>query len=138
MTTLIKLEMTLPVRADLRAQAEMLRFLVVSHLATKFATHRWMSIEDTVASSNYWSKSMQRDEDAVLQAILGNRALSIAKTIEVETGLTLSVSALASLFDSSLRWTSRLSLLATFTTAVTRIFLRPSSRDHTSDPLANQ
>lgn len=78
-------------------------FLVISHLATKFATGGWMSAENTVESSAYWSKAMQRDEDVVARVMLTSRALSIAKVIEAETGLTLSGSALASIFDSNLR-----------------------------------
>ncbi|GJH25863.1 hypothetical protein [Caballeronia novacaledonica] len=81
----------------------MLTFLVISHLATKFATGRWMSIESTVESSAYWSKSMQREGDVVSRIMLASRALSIAEAIEVETGLTLNGSALASIFDSNLR-----------------------------------
>ncbi|SAL55305.1 hypothetical protein AWB71_02978 [Caballeronia peredens] len=88
---------------DLRVQAEMLTFLVVSHLATKFATGSWMSIESTVESSIYWSKSMLRDEDVVRRVMLTSRSLSIAETIEEATGLTLNGSALASIFDSNLR-----------------------------------
>lgn len=102
-TTRLRLEMTLSVRADFRAQVEMMTFLVISHLATKFATGGWMSIENTVESSIYWSKSIQRDEDVVRRVKLASRALSIAETIEVETGLTLNSSALASIFDSNLR-----------------------------------
>ncbi|MCE4575651.1 hypothetical protein [Caballeronia sp. CLC5] len=81
----------------------MLTFLVISHLATKFATGGWMSTENTVESSVFWSKSMQRDEDVVARVMLTSRALSISKVIEAETGLTLSGSALASIFDSNLR-----------------------------------
>ncbi|GJH18114.1 hypothetical protein CBA19CS22_16250 [Caballeronia novacaledonica] len=102
-TTRLRLEMTLSVRADFRAQVEMMTFLVISHLATKFATGGWMSIENTVESSIYWSKSIQRDEDVVRRVKLASRALSIAEAIEVETGLTLNSSALASIFDSNLR-----------------------------------
>lgn len=96
-------EMPFSARADSRAQIEMLTFLVISHLATKFATGGWMSIENTVESSVYWSKSIQRDEDVVRRVMLTSRALSIAKTIEEKTGLTLNGSALASIFDSNLR-----------------------------------
>ncbi|MEZ2354945.1 hypothetical protein [Caballeronia sp. RCC_10] len=81
----------------------MLTFLVISHLATRFAAGRWMSTENTVESSAYWSKAIQRDEDVVARVMLTSRALSIAKCIEQETGLTLSGSALASIFDSNLR-----------------------------------
>src|SRR5689334_14607771 len=102
-TTPSNLEMPLSVRANLRAQAEMLTFLVISHLATKFATGGWMSTENTVESSAYWSKAIQRDEDVVARVMLTSRALSIAKVIEAETGLALSGSALASIFDSNLR-----------------------------------
>ncbi|SAK42725.1 hypothetical protein AWB77_00488 [Caballeronia fortuita] len=96
-------DMTFPVSGDLRAQTELLTFLVISHLATKFATGGWMSTENTVESSAYWSKAMQRDEDLVARVMLTSRALLIAKVIEAETGLTLSGSALASIFDSNLR-----------------------------------
>jgi len=102
-TTPGNFEMTLSARADWRVQAELLTFLVISHLATRFATGRWMSTENTVESSAYWSKAMQRDEDVVARVMLASRALSIAKVIEAETGLTLSGSALASIFDSNLR-----------------------------------
>ncbi|KAK46230.1 hypothetical protein BG58_13925 [Caballeronia jiangsuensis] len=102
-TTTLKFEMTLTVRADIREHAEMMTFLVISQLATKFATGGWMSIENTVESSIYWSKSMPRDEDIVRRVMLGSRALSIAEAIEAETGLTLNGSALASIFDSNLR-----------------------------------
>lgn len=95
--------MAFPVRADLRVKTEMLTFLVISHLATRFAIGRWMSVENTVESSLYWSKSMARDEDLVLRVTLASRALSIAKNIEAETGLTLNGSALAAIFDSKLR-----------------------------------
>jgi hypothetical protein len=102
-TTPGNFEMTLSARADLRAHAEMLTFLVISHLATKFATGGWMSVASTVESSVYWSRSMQRDGDVVTRVMLASRALSIAEAIEVETGLTLNGSALASIFDSNLR-----------------------------------
>lgn len=95
--------MTFPVSGDLRAQTELLTFLVISHLATKFATGEWMSTENTVESSTYWSKALQRDEDVVARVMLTSRALLIAEVIEAATGLTLSGSALASIFDSNLR-----------------------------------
>jgi hypothetical protein len=95
--------MTFPVSGNLRAQTELLTFLVISHLATKFATGEWMSTENTVESSTYWSKALQRDEDVVARVMLTSRALLIAKAIDAETGLTLSGSALASIFDSNLR-----------------------------------
>ena len=47
-TTPGTLKMVPSVRVDLRAQTEMLTFLVISHLATKFATAKWMSVESTV------------------------------------------------------------------------------------------
>jgi len=125
-TTPVKLEMTLPVRTNLRAQAEMMSFLVVSHLATKFATHRWMSIEDAVASSSYWSKSMQRDEDVVLRVILGNRALSTRKQLKSRRASHSMVVLWRPCSTATYGWTSRLSLLATSTTGVSRIFLWPS------------
>ncbi|CAL8473595.1 hypothetical protein [Caballeronia sp. S22] len=95
--------MAFSVRSDLQAQAEMLTFLVVSHLATKFATGGWMSVENTVESSAYWSGSMQRDEDVVPRTMLASSACSIAEAIERETGLALNGSALATIFDSNLR-----------------------------------
>ncbi|MDR5855758.1 hypothetical protein P9239_19080 [Caballeronia sp. LZ062] len=81
----------------------MLTFLVISHLATRFATGRWMSTENTVECSVYWSKATQRDEDVVCRVMLASRALPIAAAFEAETGVTLNGSALASIFDSNLR-----------------------------------
>lgn len=91
------------VRSDLPVGAEILTFLVISHLATKFATGAWMSTGSTVESCAYWSKAMQRDEDVVARVMLASRARPIAAAIEAETGLTLNGSALASIFDSNLR-----------------------------------
>ncbi|WP_106857649.1 hypothetical protein [Caballeronia novacaledonica] len=95
--------MALSVDADSRGKAEKLTFLVISHLATKFASGDWMSVENTVESSAYWAESVQRDDDVVGRVMVASMALSIAKAIEGETGLTLNGSALASIFDSNLR-----------------------------------
>jgi hypothetical protein len=96
-------DMTFPVSGDLQAQTELLTFFVISHLATIFATGEWMSTENTVESSTYWSKALQRDEDVVARVMLTSRALLIAKVMEAETGITLSGSALASIFESNMR-----------------------------------
>jgi len=92
-----------PVHGNVRLQAELLTFLVISNLATRFATGGWMSAESTVESSTYWVRTMQRDEDVVARVMLTSRAVCIAKAIEAETGCTLNGSALASIFDSNLR-----------------------------------
>ncbi|VXC83068.1 conserved hypothetical protein [Burkholderia sp. 8Y] len=93
------IKMSSHVSGDMRLQAEMLTFLVISHLATKFATGDWMSIESIVESCAYWSKAMQRDEDVIARVMLASRARPIAAA----TGQTLNGSALASIFDSNLR-----------------------------------
>lgn len=102
----------MPLRFDLQAQADLLAFLVISHLATKFATGEWMSLANTVESSVFWLQSTARDNDVIQRVMLASRALAIAKTFEAETHLTLNSTALASIFDSNLR--------LDFSSAVTR------------------
>lgn len=95
--------MTLHFRFDLRAQSELLTFLVISHLATRHSTGQWMSVENAVESTLFWPSAKTSDDDVVRRAMLASRALPLAQAIETESSLVLDGCTLASIFDSNLR-----------------------------------
>jgi hypothetical protein len=94
--------MKMPLRQDLRAQTELLAYLVISQLVCKHATGDWMSVAHTVESVQM-SKSSKRDEDLIRRVMLATRACEIAQRIEAELHLALNGSAVDSMFDDNLR-----------------------------------
>jgi hypothetical protein len=94
--------MNMPLRQDLRAQSELLAYLVISHLIYKHATGEWMSVEHTVESVKMWLRSSKRDDDLIRRVIVATRACELAHHIESELHLALSGSVVASLFDENL------------------------------------
>jgi len=92
-----------PLRHDLRAQSELLAYLVISQLVTRHATGEWMSVPHTVESVQMWSQSCRCDEDLTLRVMVATRAYELAKTIESQLHLSLSGNSVASMFDENLR-----------------------------------
>jgi hypothetical protein len=95
--------MQMPLRQDLRAQSELLAYLVISQLVSKHATGDWMSVAHTVESVQMWLQSCKRDEDLTRRVMVATRACEIAQRIESEHQLLLNGSAVASTFDKNLR-----------------------------------
>ncbi|RFU44444.1 hypothetical protein D0B32_27945 [Paraburkholderia sp. DHOC27] len=89
----------MPLRQDLRAQAELLAYLVISQLVTRHATGNWMSVEHTVESVQMWAKSTKQDGDLRRRVMVATRAYDFAVRIESDIHLTLNGSAVASMFD---------------------------------------
>jgi hypothetical protein len=94
--------MSLSLRYDLRAQSELLTFLVISHLATRHTTGNWMSARNVVESVLFWPNARQSEDDVIRRAMLASRALPLAELIESETSLLLDGRALATMFDERL------------------------------------
>jgi hypothetical protein len=95
--------MKMPLRLDLRAQSELLAYLVISQLVCKHATGDWMSVAHTVESVQMWLQSNKRDEDLTRRVMVATRACDFAQRIESELHLALNGSAVASMFDDNLR-----------------------------------
>lgn len=95
--------MSLPQHQDARGRAELLTFLVISQLATMHAMGQWMSVENVVESTLYWRGRERPDFDVVQRAMLGSRALPLAKAIDAEHSIVMNGSMLATVFDSDLR-----------------------------------
>jgi hypothetical protein len=92
-----------PLQRDLRAQAELLAYLVISQLITRQTTGDWMSIELTVESTRAWLHSSRRNEEAIRRVMIASRALDLAQGIRSELGLVLNGSTVASMFDENCR-----------------------------------
>lgn len=95
--------MKMPLRQDLRAQSELLAYLVISQLITRHATGAWMSVAHTVESVQLWLQSSKRDEDLIRRVMLATRACDLARRIESELHLALNGSIVASMFDENLK-----------------------------------
>lgn len=95
--------MQTPLRHDLRAQSELLAYLVISQLVTRHATGTWMSVAHTVESVQMWLQSCKRDEELTLRVMVATRAYELAQRIESQLHLSLNGSTVASMLDESLR-----------------------------------
>jgi hypothetical protein len=89
--------MKMPPRLDLRAQSELLAYLVILQLVCKHATGDWMSVAHTVESVQMWLQSNKRDEDLTRRVMVATWACNFAQRIESELHLVLNGSAVASL-----------------------------------------
>jgi hypothetical protein len=92
-----------PLQRDLRAQAELLAYLVISQLITRQTTGDWMSIELTVESTRAWLHSSRRNEDPIRRVMIASRALDVAQRIESDLRLVLNGRTVDSMFDENLR-----------------------------------
>jgi hypothetical protein len=95
--------MKAPLRQDLRAQSEMLAYLVISQLVSKHATGSWMSVAHTVESVQMWLQSSKADEALIRRVMVATRAGELAQGIDSELHLVLNGSTVASMFDENLR-----------------------------------
>jgi hypothetical protein len=92
-----------PLQRDLRAQSELLAYLVISQLITKHTTGDWMSVELTVESTRACLHSSRHNEDAIRRVMIASRALDLAKRIGSDLSLVLNGSTVACMFDENLR-----------------------------------
>ncbi|MBT2791089.1 hypothetical protein [Paraburkholderia strydomiana] len=71
-----------PLTMDLRARAELLAFLVASHLLARRMTGGWLSVEHVVESTMLWLKANGMWTDVIQRVRLSARALDVAKSLE--------------------------------------------------------
>jgi hypothetical protein len=95
--------MKMPLRQDLRAQSELLAYLVISQLVSTHATGEWLSVANTVESVQLWLQSSKGDDDLIRRVMVATRARELAHRIESELHLALSGSVVAAMFDQNLR-----------------------------------
>jgi hypothetical protein len=74
--------MNRPLTMDLRARAELLTFLVASHLLARRMTGEWLSVEHVVESTMLWLKANDMRTDVIQRVSLSARALDVAKSLE--------------------------------------------------------
>lgn len=74
--------MNSPLSMDLRARAELLTFLVASHLLARRATGEWLPVERVVESTMLWFKENGMETDAIYRGWVSARALDVAKSLE--------------------------------------------------------
>jgi hypothetical protein len=102
-SALVEISLKTSLRHDLRAQSELLAYLVISNLLTRHATGDWMSVGQTVESVHMWLHSNMQDEDLMRRVKIATRAAELAQTIVAEHHLALNGSIVASMFDQNLR-----------------------------------
>lgn len=67
---------------DLRARAELLAFLVASHLFARRTTGEWLSVQHVVESTMLWFKANGMRTDVTQRFFLSAQALDVAKSLE--------------------------------------------------------
>lgn len=71
-----------PLNLDLRARAELLAYLVSSHLLARQLTGAWLSSDHVVESTTLWLKTNGGGADVVQRVMLSSRALEVARQLE--------------------------------------------------------
>jgi len=92
-----------PLNLDLRARAELLAYLVVSHLLARQMTGEWLSVEHLVESTTLWLKTNGGGADVMQRVMLSTRALDIARCLEQTLGLAVAPGSVTALFCENLR-----------------------------------
>ncbi|MFM0078748.1 hypothetical protein P0D72_07640 [Paraburkholderia sediminicola] len=92
-----------PLNLDLRARAELLAYLVSSHLLAKQLTGDWLSPDHVVESTTLWLNTNGAGADVMQRVMLSSRALEVAKYLETASLPTLSSQMITKLFCENLR-----------------------------------
>jgi hypothetical protein len=74
--------MNSPLNLDLRARAELLAYLVSSHLLAKQLTGDWLSPDHVVESTTLWLRTNGAGSDVMQRVMLSSRALEVARQLE--------------------------------------------------------
>jgi len=93
--------MSNPLNLDLRARAELLTYLVVSHLLARQMTGEWLSVEHLVESTTLWLKTNGGGADVMQRVMLSTRALDIARCLEQTLGPAVAPGSVTALFCES-------------------------------------
>ena len=103
MATRLTFTMIRPLNLDLRACAELLTYLVASHLLAREMTGDWLSIEHVVESTKLWLSSNGGGADLLQRVKLASRALEMAKRVAVTSSARFDSQAVAGMFCENLR-----------------------------------
>jgi hypothetical protein len=71
-----------PLTMDVRSRAELLAFLVASHLLARRMTSEWLSVDHVVESMMLWFKANGMGTDVIQRLWLSARAVDVAKSLE--------------------------------------------------------
>ncbi|MFM0502935.1 hypothetical protein [Paraburkholderia caffeinilytica] len=92
-----------PLNLDLRARAELLAYLVSSHLLAKQLTGEWLSHGHVVESTTLWLKTNGGGADVMQRVMLSSRALELARQLETARLPVFSRQMITTLFCENLR-----------------------------------
>jgi hypothetical protein len=92
-----------PLNLDLRARAELLAYLVSSHLLAKQLTGDWLSLDHVVESTALWLNTNGGGADVMQRVMLSSRALELAGQLEMAPLPAFSRQTFTTLFCENLR-----------------------------------
>jgi hypothetical protein len=94
---------TNPLNLDLRARAELLAYLVSSHLLAKQLTGEWLSADHIVESTTLWLNTNGGGADVMQRVMLSSRAVEVAQALETAQLPAFTSDMVAALFCENLR-----------------------------------
>jgi hypothetical protein len=92
-----------PLNLDLRARAELLAYLVSSHLLARQLTGDWLSPDHVVESTTLWLDTNGGGADVMQRVMLSSRALELARQLETARLPAFSRQTFTALFCENLR-----------------------------------
>jgi hypothetical protein len=95
--------LTDPLNLDLRARAELLTHLLVSHFVARLLTGEWLSSDHVAESTRIWLAANGGGTDIQQRAMLASRAREIAEQMELISPLTFDPGHVTSMFCENLR-----------------------------------
>ena len=95
--------MSNPLNMDLRARAELLSYLVASHLLARHMTGNWLSVEHVVESTALWLKTNGAGAQVMERGMLSTRAHDMAQRLENTLGSAVTSKSVTALFCENLR-----------------------------------
>ncbi|MFM0598412.1 hypothetical protein [Paraburkholderia dilworthii] len=95
--------MSNPLNLDLRARAELLAYLVASHLLARQMTGDWLSTDHVVESTVLWLRTNGGGANVMQRVMLSTRALEIAEQLETTSSPAFTRQLVPTLFCENLR-----------------------------------
>ncbi|NYH26043.1 hypothetical protein [Paraburkholderia bryophila] len=92
-----------PLNLDLRARAELLAYLVASHLLARQMTGDWLSSDHVVESTAIWLRKNGGGADVLQRVMLSTRALEVAQHLEGISVAEVTPQVVRTLFCENLR-----------------------------------
>jgi len=95
--------LTNPLNLELRARAELLAYLVVSHFVARQTTGEWLSPDHVVESTKMWFAANGGGTDVIGRVMLASRARQIAEQLALIAPVALGPGQLSAMFCENLR-----------------------------------